>query len=123
MASNRTLNVPPIAIGNSVANLLNCGVTSLSGPVGMTVSQPYLVLNHVRITNKTGGAVTVTLYKGATGGSAAGTEWAFQGVSIPANSYVDWYGKARFDSGDFLTGVAGSASALTMTVEGEVGLS
>ena len=118
----RLLNVAPIAIGTVVANLLNCAVTSLSGPIGLTVTQPYLVIRHLRIVNKTAAAITVTLYKGATGGSAAGTEWAFQGVSIAANSYVDWYGVARFDSADFLTGLA-SATGLTANVEGEIGLS
>lgn len=123
MASNKTINIPPIAIPNAAGNLLNPGVTSLAGPVGFTMTQPYLIINHVRIYNKTSGAVSVTLYKGATGGSAAGTEWAFAGVSVPANSYVDYYGKLRLDSADFLTGVAGAASSLLLVAEGEIGVS
>ena len=123
MATNKAVNIQPIAIPNAVGNLLNPAVTSLAGPVGLTLSQPYLIINHMRITNKTAAAVSVTLYKGATGGSAAGTEFAFAGVSIPANSYVDWYGKLRLDAADFLTGVAGAASALGLTAEGEIGFS
>lgn len=118
---NRPLNIPPIAVPAAVANLLNCAVTSLAGPVGMTVTQPYLLIKHIRAVNKTAGALTLTMYKGATGASAAGTEWGFQGVSIPANSYLDWYGIARFDAADFLTG-AGSATGITLNVEGEIGL-
>lgn len=123
MASNKTINIPPIAIPAAVGNLLNPGVTSLAGPVGFTMTQPYLILNHVRIYNKTAAAVTVTLYKGASGGSAAGTEWGLAGYSVPANSWVDIYGKLRLDAADFLTGVAGSASALLLTAEGEIGVS
>ncbi len=123
MASNRTLNIEPIAIPSAVGNLINCAVTSLAGPVGVTLTQPYLIINHMRVTNKTSAAVSVTLYKGATGASAAGTEFALAGVSVPANSYVDWYGKLRLDAADFLTGVAGAASALGLTAEGEIGFS
>lgn len=123
MASNKTINIPPQAISNTVGNLLNPALGSVSGPVGFTMTQPYLIINHMRITNKTGSGVTFTMYKGATGGSAAGTEYAFPGVTVPANSYLDWYGKLRLDSADFLTGVAGAASALGFTAEGEIGVS
>jgi hypothetical protein len=118
---NKQVNIAPIAISNAVANILNCAITSLSGPVGMTHSQPYLLIRHIRIQNKTAGAVTLTMYKGATGGSVAGTEFAFAAVSIPANSTVDWYGSARLDSTDFITAVAGAATSLVANFEGEVG--
>lgn len=120
--ANKLLNIPPAYIAAAVGNLLNCAIASLTGPVGYTQTQPFIVLRHIRLVNKTGGAVTATLYKGATGGSAGGTEFAFAGVSIPANSYVDWYGAARFDSGDYLCGVAGAASSITFNAEGEIGL-
>jgi len=123
---NKKLNIEPVALTTSAANILNCGITSLTGPTGYTQTQPYILLTHIRLTNKTGSAVSVTLYKGATGGSAAGTEFAFAAYSVPANSFVDWYagaGGARFDSGDYLTGLAGTATAVTLTAEGEIGLS
>lgn len=122
MAQNKVLNIPPIPVPNTVGNLLNCAITSLAGPVGYTQTQPYIILKHIRISNKTASPVSVTLYKGASGGSAAGTEFAFAAVSIPANSYQDWYGQARFDAADFLTGVAGAAAALVLSAEGEIGL-
>lgn len=118
----RKLNIPPIAVPAAIGNLLNCGITSLAGPVGMTVTQPYLLLTHIRATNTTGAAITLKCFKGATGAQAAGTEWGFNNVSIPANSYLDWYGSARFDSPDFLTGV-GSGAGITLNVEGEISLS
>ena len=120
--ANRPLNIAPIAVSNAVGNLLNCGATSLAGPVNLTLTQPYMLLRHIRAINKTAGALTLTLYKGATGASAAGTEWGFQGVSIPANSYLDWYGCARFDAADFLTG-AGSATGITLNIEGDIAFS
>ena len=120
---NKILNIQPIAISNAVGNILNCAITSLAGPVGMTATQPYLILKHIRILNKTASGVTLTMYKGATGGSAAGTEFAFAAVTIPANSAVDWYGQARLDSTDFLTAIAGSLTALVANIDAEIGFS
>lgn len=121
---NRLLNVEPIGLSATLTtNLLNTAITSLAGPVGYTQTQPYAIIKHMRVTNKTGTAATVSLWKGATGGNVAGTEFVWSGVSVPANSYVDWYGVARFDSADFLVGGSGTASALTLTIEGEIGLS
>jgi hypothetical protein len=120
---NKIPNIQPIAIGTSVSNLLNCAVSSLTGPVGFTLTQPWLNIKHIRLNNKTGAAITVTLYKGASGASAAGTEFAFSAVSIPANSSLDYNSPGTpFYSTDFLTGVA-SATGVTMNVEAEVGFS
>ena len=118
---NASLRVGPVALGASAANILNGAVTSLSGPVGITLGQPVITLTHIRLVNKTAGAVTATLYIGATGGSAAGTEFMVNGTSIPANSYIDWYGRLRLQSTDFLTGLAGAATSITFQAEGEIG--
>lgn len=118
---NKSLRVGPVALANAAANILNGAVTSLAGPVNVTLTQPVITLSHIRLVNKTAGAVTATLYIGATGGSAAGTEYAFNGTSIPANSYVDWYGRLRLESTDFLSGLAGAATSITFQAEGEVG--
>lgn len=123
MAQNKILNIEPIAVPNAVGNLLNSGITSLAGPVGYTQTQPYLIIKHMRVNNKTSSPVSLTLYKGATGGSAAGTEFGFVNVSVPANSGLDWYGQARFDSADFLTGVAGAATSLVLNIDAEIGVS
>lgn len=120
--SDKRLNIPPAFVAAAAANLLNCGITSLAGPVGYTQTQPYLVVRHIRLVNVTGGAVSATLYKGATGASAAGSQFAFTGVSIPANSYVDWFGEARFDAADFLTGVAGAANSIVINIDAIMGV-
>jgi hypothetical protein len=78
----------------------------------------YTVIRHIHVANVTAGAVTFTLYVGATGGSAAGTE-LFKGVSVAANSYVDYYPMLKLLSTEFLSGLASGASSLTITVEGE----
>lgn len=78
----------------------------------------YDLIRHIHITNKTGSAATFTLYLGATGANAAGTE-LFLGVSVAANSSYDWYGALKLLSTDFLVGGAGTATALTITAEGE----
>jgi hypothetical protein len=78
----------------------------------------YDVIKHIHIANKTAGAVTFSLWLGATGANAAGTE-LFTAVSIPANSYFDWYGNLKMTSTDFLVGGASAATSLTITGEGE----
>ena len=123
MAANKIFNFGPVALTTTLTtNVLNCAITSLAGPVGFTATQPYIVLKHVRIVNKTGSAATFSLWKGATNGNVAGTEVIGQGTSVPANSYVDWYGIMRFDSADFLVGGSGTATALSIQGEGEIGM-
>lgn len=120
---NRPFRFGPVAVANAAANILNCNVTSLAGPVGFTLTQPYIIIKHIRIVNKTAAAVTFSGYLGATGASAAGTEIIGSGLSIPANNYIDWYGQLRLDAADFFVGVASAASSLTIEGEGEIGLS
>lgn len=121
---NRPFRFGPVALTNTTTtNILNPNVTSLAGPVGFTLTQPYIILNHVRVVNKTAGAVTVSLWIGATGGNAAGTEFAWQATSVPANSYLDWYGRIRLDAADFLVGGASALTSLSLQGEGEIGLS
>jgi hypothetical protein len=79
----------------------------------------YTVINHIHIANKTAGAVTFSLYVGATGGSSGGTELE-GGYSVAANSDFDKYFSPglRLSSTDFLTGVASAANSLVITVMG-----
>ena len=52
MAGNKILNVEPQYVASAAGNLLNPNVTAVTGPVGFTMTQPYHVIKHVRITNK-----------------------------------------------------------------------
>jgi len=78
----------------------------------------YDVIKHIHVANKTGTAATFSLWLGATGANAAGTE-LFTAVSVAANSVFDWYGNLKMTSTDFLVGGAGTTTALTITGEGE----
>lgn len=123
MASNKILRMGPVALSNTLTtNIVN--PPTLTGGTGLagTNTATYLILRHIRILNKTAGAVTFSLYIGATGGNVAGTEFMGLGSSIPANSYVDWYGMLRLDTADFLVGGASAATSLTFQAEGEIGI-
>jgi len=123
MAANKTFRFGPVALSATLTtNILNSTVSSLSGPVGFTMTQPYLILKHIRVVNKTAGAVTCSFWLGATGGNAAGTEVIGQGLSIAANSFIDWFGLLRMDAADFLVGGASAGTSLTIEGEGEIGL-
>lgn len=122
MASNKTVRFGPVAVPNTVGNLINPPTVSGGTGVAGTNSATYLILRHLRLVNKTASAVTFSGYIGATGGSAAGTEFLGNGLSIAANSYFDWYGMVRLDAADFFTGVASAATALTLEGEGEIGV-
>lgn len=123
MAQNKILNVEPQYVPNVAGNLLNPNITSLSGPVGFSATQPYLVIKHVRIQNKDTSTRTVTFYKGATGGSAGGTEVFFANYALSAGQFQDWYGAMRVDAADFITGICDAASKVTITFDCEIGFS
>lgn len=131
MAQNKIFNSESAYIAtNSLTsvqaggNVFNCAVTTLAAQgIGFSPSQPYAILKHVHISNTlTSTAVNVTLYKGATVSSAGGTQWQFSSVSIPAQSYVDWYGQNRFDSTDYLTAYCNLPNAAVIDMDGEIGL-
>lgn len=122
MASNKAIRLGPVAVANAVGNLFN--PPTLTGGVNPpgTSTNTYYILRHIRIVNKTAGAVSFSGYIGATGGSAAGTEFLGTALSIAANSAYDFYGAVRLDVADFLTGLASAATALTIEAEGEIGV-
>lgn len=122
MAANKIVRFGPVALAATATNILNPGTTT--GGVGMPANSAntYFIIRHIRIVNKTAAAVNATLYIGATGASAAGTEFGFNGEPIGANSHQDWYGQLRLDTADFLTGLASAATSLTFEAEGEIGV-
>lgn len=78
----------------------------------------YTIIRHIHIFNTTTGALTFSLYVGATAGSAGGTE-IFKAQSVLANSAFDYFCAKKMLSTDFLSGLASAATSLTITVEGE----
>lgn len=130
--NNKAFRFGPVAVTTTTTtNILN--PPTATGGVGAGSSAQYIILRHVRVVNKTGTAATIGLWLGATGANTAGTEeiWGGTasagaltgGVSVPANSYLDWYGNLRLDSADFLVGGAGTTTALVISGEGEIGVS
>jgi hypothetical protein len=107
----------PIALTNAAANLLNPGTTT--GGVNCTAS-PYnnlqITLTQLIVTDKSGVGGNVTLYIGATGASAAGTEWLWKGTSVTANGNLIWNGRMPLYTADFLVGLANANT--TLTIEG-----
>lgn len=112
----------PIALTNTTTtNLLNPG--TLTGGVNMpSGANLFFLIRKVRIVNKTAGAVTCSFWLGATGANAAGTEVIGQGLSVPANSYVDVFCQLRLDVADFLVGGASANTSLSFQAEGEIGV-
>ena len=122
MAANKIIRFGPVALAATAANIINPPtITGGTGLAGVNVNT-YVILRHLRIVNKTALAATFSLYIGATAGTAAGTEFMGTAQSVAANSYVDWYGLVRLDVADFLTGLASSATTLTIDGEGEIGV-
>jgi hypothetical protein len=121
MSQNKIFRFGPIALTATLTtNLLN--PATASGGVNGGSSNQYIILKHVRWVNKTAGAITISHWLGATGANAAGTEVFGIGLSIAANSYLDWYGNLRIDAADFLVGGAGAVTSITMQGEGEIGV-
>jgi hypothetical protein len=97
----------PAFISNAAANIYT--------PPASTI---YTEIRHIHVANVTTAAHTFTLYVGATGGSASGTE-LFKDKSVAAKDTFDFYCRRKMLSTDFLSGIADAASALVITVDGE----
>jgi hypothetical protein len=117
---NTQVRIGPLALTNSVANIFN--PATLTGGVNSPGSKLYAIIKHIRIVNKTSGAVSFSLYIGATGASAAGTEYMGNGTSVAANSSIDYYPGTYMNTSDFLTGAAGANTSLTIEVNAELGV-
>lgn len=117
--ANKLIRVGPVALTTTLTtNILN--PPTGSGGTGLTATNQYLVLRKIRISNKTAGAVTFSLWMGATGANVAGTEFMGTGKSVPANDAVEWFGACRMDVADFLVGGASANTSLTFEAEAEL---
>jgi|SRR5271166_4703238 len=123
MAANRSFRIGPTAITGSASNMLNPG--TCTGGTGAPTSNLYILVKHLHLLNTSSSAITVKLFIGATGGSAAGTEFIGSSITVPANSIFDYYAASpglRLDNADFLTAIA-STTGVTLHGEGEIGMS
>lgn len=124
MAQNKKEVFGPVALTTTLTTNVIAPAAAGAGAVGYTATASYLLITRLRIANKTAISGTVTLYKGATGANAAGTEICF-GESVPANSEInlDFPGGLRLEGANgFLVGGANANTTLVLTGVGEVGL-
>ncbi len=100
----------PVALGTSAANIVQGGGGS---------ALIYDVIKQVRVTNKATVDATFSLYLGATGATAAGTELAkTQAVKAGASADIFFTG-LKVVSTQYLVGLSDTATALTIAVLGE----
>lgn len=116
--ADKDIRIGPVALSNTLTtNIVNPPVQAAAG-VGIGAQNIRCKIRHIRIVNKTGGAVTFSLWLGATGGNAAGTEVVGTALSVAANSAYDWYGALDMGPADFLVGGASAATSLSFQAEG-----
>lgn len=122
MAANKKFRFGPIALTNTLTtNLLN--PPTATGGVNAGSSSQYILIYWLKVVNKTGGAVTFSLWLGATGANAAGTELAIA-KSVPMNDTDHLYFPSglRLDATDFLVGGASALTSLSIFGGGEIGV-
>lgn len=115
----------PVALSSTLTtNILNPPTTT--GGVGVPATayaKTRIRLRRVRIVNKTAGTVTFSLWLGATGGNADGTEFIGVGLSVPANSGVEYSMLKVLTTGEFLVGGASADTSLTIEGDGDIEVS
>lgn len=115
---NKRLSIPPAALVTVVgSNILAPASTTEAAGVGYTSTKSYILFRHMRAHNSAVAASVISLYRGALLGSAAGTEFAWSGVSIPGNSYLDWYGECKIATGETAAAITGSCNPATCTLD------
>lgn len=122
MAGMKNVRVGPVAMAASATNILN--PPTLSGGTGLagTNTATYSIIRKIIIVNKTGADATFSLWLGATGASAAGTEVVGTATTVPARGSFVHYCAIRLDAADFLTGLASAVTTLTFQADIEIGV-
>jgi hypothetical protein len=103
-------------------NLLN--PPTLTGGVGITPTKTYILLKHIILVNTTAADIQVSLFLGATGAAAAGTEVGGTVRTVPLRGVLEISfppSGLPMETADFLTG-GGSAVGVTATLLGEIGV-
>ncbi len=112
------VNLGPVALTTTLTTNIVHPAAAGASAVGYTATATKLRIRHIRIVNKTGSSATFSLWLGATGANAAGTEVVGTAQAVAANSAYDWYGDMVISSTQYLVGGAGTATALTFTADG-----
>lgn len=117
-------NSGPIALTTSAANICSAPTALTGGNNFGGYTKLWLNIRHIIVVNTGSGTPTISLFVGATAGSAAGTESFFgKAAVLPANGRLEWTGDEKLTSAQFLTGLASVASnTCIITVMGEIGV-
>jgi hypothetical protein len=113
--------VGPVALSATLTtNIFNPPV--ISGGVGVANSPTVIIalIRKVRILNKTATAASFSLWLGATGANAAGTEYIGSGLTVPPFLAYDYVGYDELESSDFVVGGASLATTLTIIISGDL---
>jgi hypothetical protein len=115
----------PMHLGTGVTDILSpptltAGVLNGGAFPSGAYAAARIVLTHIRVVNPDAGGCPISLFIGASGASASGTEFAWSVNPVLGNSYLDWNGACPLDVTDFLTGFAGVLGGLTIEGEGEI---
>lgn len=104
-----------------MAILKSTGPTALNTTMTTNVYAPAgnEVIRNIHVVNKTASAATFSLWIGATGANAAGTEF-FSAQSVPANSVYDWPFPRKLTAASFVVGGASANTTLTIDLTTEV---
>lgn len=96
-------------------------VGTTSDDIYNPASGTYALVRHIHLVNQDSTPRTVSLWVGATGAEADGTE-ILEGYTIAADNVFDMYFPSglRLASTDFLVGTASAASMVIVTVTGEL---
>lgn len=121
MAANKIERLVVALTATLTTNILNPGTTT--GGVGLTNRNCFLLVYQIRVVNKSGVAGTFSLWLGATGANAAGTELA-TARAVPAyGEVILQYPKGlRLDVADFLVGGANAVTTNTIEISYELGV-
>ncbi len=124
MAQNKLIRFGPVSLSATLTtNILNPPTLTGGVNTGSTNTNTYYLIKHLRLVNKTAGAVTFSFYIGLTGANTAGTEFMALGTSVLANSFNEaYFVSLRLDVADFLVGGASAGTSLTLEGEGEIGI-
>lgn len=120
MPGNKDVRIGPIALTTTLTtNILN--PPTATGGVNGGSSAQFIEIEQIHFVNHTNAVAKVSLWLGATGANAAGTEILSQ-YSIAAYSSYDFYCMLRLDSADFLVGGCDTATAVAIYLSGTQGV-
>lgn len=108
--------MPPVLKRVGPTTLTTTLSTNLYNQSNTTVMD---ILRQVHVANTSTGATTFSIWLGASGANAAGTE-LFKKRNVPAQDVYDWFGSIPLLSTDFLVGgadVNASVLSLILVVE------